>query len=199
MVDGQRADHDLHRPGNFLHRHLHAGRLSARRQAQQRIRAQIFPAGLVRHRVPALRRRAGSTASPASTNLDADPQRARTPAPARLAGLRRRRRRADVRRPRLQGFRRAVPDLGAGRLSGRARAGVGVPFRRSESRRVRDFPAHLHDRLRARSPIGWEPLVWIVALLYHDHRQLRRAHADRTSSACWPTAPSPTPATCWSR
>ena len=51
MVDGQRADHDLHRPGDLLHRELRAGRLSARRQAHQRSRAEVFPAGLVRHGV----------------------------------------------------------------------------------------------------------------------------------------------------
>jgi NADH-quinone oxidoreductase subunit N len=33
----------------------------------------------------------------------------------------------------------------------------------------------------------------------HDHRQLRRAHCRPTSSACWPTAPSRTPDTCWWR
>ena len=47
---GQRSHDGLHRAGDFLDRHLRAGRLSARRQAQQRSRPEIFPAGLVRHR-----------------------------------------------------------------------------------------------------------------------------------------------------
>ena len=58
-----------------------------------------------------------------TTNLADDPHA------LLIAGLRpqrdpgRHRRGADVRRIRLQSFRRAVPDLGARRVSGRARAG----------------------------------------------------------------------------
>ncbi len=44
----------------------------------------------------------------------------RIPAPARRRHFRGRRRRADVRRTGLQSLRRALPDLGARRLSGRA-------------------------------------------------------------------------------
>ncbi len=55
---GQRADHDLHRPGDLVDRHLRARRLPARRQAQQRSGAEILPAGIFRHRVLPLRRRA---------------------------------------------------------------------------------------------------------------------------------------------
>ena len=87
-------------------------------------------------------------------------------------------RRADVRRTGLQGLRRAIPDLGAGRLPGRAHAGLRVSLHRSESRRFRRFPAHFPDGLR---PIGggWEPLVWLARCSLHDHRQLRRAPADQ--------------------
>ena len=46
MAAAERADHGLHRPGDLLHRQLRPGRLPARRQAQQRIGAQILPAGL---------------------------------------------------------------------------------------------------------------------------------------------------------
>ncbi len=56
---------------------------------------------------------------------------------------------ADVCRIRVQSFGRAVPDLGARCLSGRARAGDVVHVGRPQGRRVRGFPASLHDRLRA--------------------------------------------------
>ena len=42
---GQRADHDLHRPGDLLHRLLHSGRLPARRHAQQRSALKYFLLG----------------------------------------------------------------------------------------------------------------------------------------------------------
>ena len=90
----------------------------------------------------------------------------------------RHRRRADVRRLRLQGFRRAIPDLGAGRLSRRARAGDAVHVSRPQSRGVRSFPARLHDGLRSdRHPLGAVRLGLRAA--DHDHRQLRRADADQ--------------------
>ena len=103
-------------------------------------------------------------------------------------------RRADVRRIRLQSFGRAVPDLGARRLPGRARASDAVHVRRPQSRRFRRFPAGVHDRLRAHhQPLGAVRMV--VGAADHDHRKLRRAHCRPTSSACSPTAPSRTPAT----
>ncbi len=63
------------------------------------------------------------------------------------------------------------------------------------------FAILLRIFMTAFEPIGagWEPLVWISRAALDDHRQLRRAHCNRTSSACWPTAPSPTPDTCWWR
>ena len=105
---------------------------------------------------------------------------------------------ADVRGPGLQGFRRALPGLGAGRLPGRSHARLRVPDDGPESGGLRHISAHLHDRFRAdRARLGAAGLGIGAAL--DDHRQFRRAHADRTSSACWPTARSRTPATCWWR
>jgi NADH-quinone oxidoreductase subunit N len=83
---------------------------------------------------------------------------------------------ADVRRAWLQSFRRAFPDLGAGRLPGRAHAGLGVPHHGAESRGLRHFPAHLHDRLSSPSRATGTAGVGIGAAV-DDHRQLRRAHA----------------------
>jgi NADH-quinone oxidoreductase subunit N len=81
--------------------------------------------------------------------------------------------RADVRRARLQSFRRALSDVGAGRLSGRARARERIHGHRSQSGCLRHFPAHLHDRLPAdRQWLGAPHLDLRAAL--HDHRQLRR-------------------------
>ena len=84
------------------------------------IRAQVFSAGIVRHRVSALRRRL-DLRHHRLHQPGRDPPRAADSA-ARRRGAGRRRRGADVRRLRLQDFRRALPDLGARRLSGRARA-----------------------------------------------------------------------------
>ena len=61
---------------------------------------------------------------------------------------------ADVRRIRFQSFGRAIPDLGARRLSRRARAGDAVHVRRSQGCGVRGFPARVHDGLRAHQPIA---------------------------------------------
>ena len=44
---------------------------------------------------------------------------------------------------RLQDFRRALPGVGARRLSGRARSGLRVPLGRPQSRRLRDSAARL--------------------------------------------------------
>ena len=55
----------------------------------------------------------------------------------------------DVRRLRLQGIGGAVPDLGSGRLPGRACAGHRLHVHRSQGRRLRHVPARLHDCLRA--------------------------------------------------
>ena len=121
-----------------------------------------------------------------------------TPGDVPSFGDGRRCRGADVRRTRLQGFRRAISDLGAGRLSGRSRAGQRLPGHRSESRGLRYLPAHLSDRVSAdRRRMGAAHLDLRAAV--DDHRQLRRAHPEPTSSACWPTARSRTPATFWWR
>ena len=105
---------------------------------------------------------------------------------------------ADVRRIRFQGFGRAVSDLGAGRLSGRARAGdavhVGGPKAAAFAVFVRVFMTALrpdHESLGA--------VRVVVRAADDDHRQLRRADADRTSSGCWRTARSRTPDTSWWR
>ena len=105
---------------------------------------------------------------------------------------------ADVRRARLQGLRRAVPDLGARRLPGRARAGDAFL---SAGPKAAAFAVFLRIFMTAFEPIG-EPLGAAgldLGAAYDDHRQLRRAARRPTSSACWPTAPSRTPATCWWR
>ena len=54
-------------------------------------------------------------------------------------GARRRGRGADVRRLRIQDFRRAVPDLGARRVSGRARSGLRISLRRARKPRRSRF------------------------------------------------------------
>ena len=116
-------------------------------------RAQIFPAGLVRHGVSAVRHRLDLRHHRLHQS-DRDPPRAADRRRS-LAGAGRHGRGADVRRIRIQDFRRAVPDLGARRVSGRARSGLRVSFGRSQSRRVRDSAARLHDRLRTdRRPTG---------------------------------------------
>ena len=71
---------------------------------------------------------------------------------------------ADVRRLRLQDFRRAVSVLGAGRLSGRARAGVRRSFRSGP--KAAAFAVLLRVFMTAFGPIAssWMPLVWGVAL-----------------------------------
>jgi hypothetical protein len=88
----------------------------------------------------------------------------------------------DVRGAGLQGFRRAFPDLGAGCLPGRAHAGLRVPDDGPESRGLRHFPAHLHDRLRAHRARLVSAGVGIGAAV-DDHRQLRRAHAIERQAA----------------
>ena len=86
--------------------------------------------------------------------------------------------RADVRGIRLQSFRRAIPDLGAGCLSGRARAGDAVHVGRPQGRRLRRLPASLHDGIRAHHrPLGAVRLV--LGAAHHDHRKLRRADANQ--------------------
>ena len=91
-------------------------------------------------------------------------------------------RRADVRRIRLQDLRRAVPDVGSGRLSGRARSGCGVHVGRSESRGLRDLHPRLHD---AFEPISsrWEADGLGLRAADDDRRQLRRAHAKQYQAA----------------
>ena len=103
---------------------------------------------------------------------------------------------ADVRGAGLQGFRPRRSRSGR-RTSTRARPRPVSAFLSAgpESRGLRRVPAHLHDRVRAdRRRVGAAGLAVGAAL--HDHRQLRRAARKPTSSACWRTAPSPTPATC---
>ena len=88
----------------------------------------------------------------------------------------RRGRRADFRRTGLQDFGRSVPGLGPGRLSGRARAGLGVSDRGTESRRLRGSAAHLPRESRTdRLPLGARDM----GLRAGDHggRELRRDHA----------------------
>src|ERR1022692_4318214 len=99
---------------------------AARRQTRQRSCAEVFPAGVVRHGFLSLRRGGGLW----HDRIDL-PDRHPHGAQRRTHGARPRvhRRRAglDVRGPGLQGFRRAFPDLGAGRLPGRADAGLRIP------------------------------------------------------------------------
>ncbi len=79
------------------------------------------------------------------------------------------RRGADVRRIRVQSFRRAVPDLGARCLPRRARAGNAVHVRRPQGRRVRGFLARLHDCLWTHhQPLGAFRMG--IGAADHDHR-----------------------------
>ena len=84
----------------------------------------------------------------------------------------------DAGRPGLQGLRRALPSVDAGRLPGSARAGGRPDVHRAQGRRLRRAAAHHLLRL----PADAAPLVAAAVgpgRALHDHRQPRRAEADR--------------------
>ena len=101
---------------------------------------------------------------------------------------------AGRRRPAVQGRRRAVPRLDAGRLPGR-------PDRRSPAfmaacTKVAAFGALLRRLLRrasAASRWDWQPMLWVVAILTMVVGSVSRSPRP-TSSGCSPTPRSPTPA-----
>ena len=81
---------------------------------------------------------------------------------------------ADVRRLCVQGIGRPVSDVGAGRLSGRARAGHRIHVNRLQGGRLRDVCACHDDSLRAgEGTLGASHLDLRAG--HHDHRQLRRS------------------------
>ena len=97
-------------------------------------------------------------------------------------------RRADV-----QGFRGPVPNVGARRIRRRANPDHGLFVGRLESRVVRFRDARLRRAVRP-GPRGLGAAALRRRGAEPDRRQLRRDHAERTSSACWPIARSRTPA-----
>ncbi len=89
---------------------------------------------------------------------------------------------ADAGGVRIQGFRGAVPGVGARCVSGGAGAGHRVSGGGAESRGVRRAFARLHDGVRADGgPMGSGVVERIAA--HDDRRQLRRAHADKYQAA----------------
>ncbi len=100
-----------------------------------------------------------------------------------VARICRRGRGVDVCGACVQGFRGAVPDLGAGRLSGSAHPGGRVPFRRVRKRRP--FAVFLRIFMTAFEPIGggWEPLVVDRRAAFDDHWKLRGAAAIERQAA----------------
>ncbi len=98
-------------------------------------------------------------------------------------------------RPAVQGRRRAVPGLDARRLPGRPDRGHRLHGRRHQGRGVRRPAAAVLRRLRRR------PLDLAADAVDHrdPHHGRRRGAGDRrrpTSSGCWPTPRSRTPASC---
>ena len=132
-VFGSRAGADFHRAGNLLDFHLHPRRLPAASCHQQRILAQIFPVGVIRHRLFSLRsgidvRRHRFHQYPG----DRGHATVRPGAPACICwgGL-------DVRRPRLQGGGRSLPCLDARRLRRRPGSGRRLHVDRAQSSGLR--------------------------------------------------------------
>ena len=130
--------------------------------AQQRIRPEVFPAGIVRDGIPAVWRgldlRRDRLHQP-----DRDPQGADLG--CRAAGSADRRGgRADLRRPGVQDFRCALSGLGSRRLSGRACSGLGIPYCGTQGRRLRGpdarIPGQPGDGSRR---TGCRP-IWVCAL-----------------------------------
>ena len=122
----QRIADRIRRPGNELDFELHPGRVPQARYKIQRIVAEIFYSGLVCHRVfpvrhrHGLRRHRNHPHRPGAAGARSDHQRNRSGARAFDP-----RARADFRRPRIQGGRRAVSHLWAGRIRRRADSGHG--------------------------------------------------------------------------
>ena len=132
---GPRPHRHLHRPRAAVDPRLHAGRLAQARPQGQRGRHQVLPDGRVRLGRDALRHVADLRLhrhDRAGRDRRQGRRRPRRRRPARHA-----RHRVRAHRLRLQGVGRAVPQLGARHLRGRAHAGHRVPRHRLEGGRLR--------------------------------------------------------------
>ena len=191
-VVGDGTGADLHRAGNFFDLHLHSGRIPAARGDQQRVVGEVFPAGIVCHRIFPLRRGV-------DVRRDRLDQHCRSSARCLRSGT----------------MSRCWPTLGVALMF----VGLGfkvaaAPFHvwtpdvyegapspvvgfMSTAPKAAVFAVLLRIIFEAHAP-GGSGSIWVAAALSMTIGNIG-ALVQTTSNACWPILPSPTPDICWWR